>query len=85
MGVGNFVYAILVLTRFNDKDHDNIFASFRFMSSLGPANWRATFMAIVFERTAATVFYKSYENNAPIILGIVLFLFGVCSISKKNL
>src|SRR5688572_26462397 len=77
MGVGNFVYASLVLFQIDDKKYDQIFNSFRFMSSLGPACWRTAFVAIVLERTAATIFSKSYEKNAPILLGIVLYVIGV--------
>jgi NO-binding membrane sensor protein with MHYT domain len=74
---GNLVYSFLVLTHVSDKRYDNIFTVFRFGASIGPGIWRSTFVAIVLERAAATIFYKKYENKAPLWLAIVLFIFAV--------
>jgi hypothetical protein len=77
LGVGNSIFSIMVLTHISDKLHDQIFLYIRLLLGLGPGIWKTTFLAIVLERTTATLFCKSYEKKAPVILGVSLYFLGV--------
>jgi hypothetical protein len=74
---GNLAYSLLVLFRVSDRDHDFIFYFFRFEALFGSALWRAAFLSIALERTAATVFNKNYEKSGPLWLALTLVLFSV--------
>ena len=76
-GFGNFIYTILILTHTSDRHNDSIFLVLHFVQITGPDVWKTTFLAIILERAAATIFYKVYETRATIVLGIFLQLFGV--------
>jgi hypothetical protein len=76
-GLGNFIYSILVLIHTSDRHYGSIFLVCDFVQLTGPDVWKTTFLAIILERAAATIFYKVYETKAPIALGIILQLLGV--------
>lgn len=64
----------MVLCHVSDKEYDFLFMSFRFIHTLGPAFLKMTFLAIILERAAATVFCRSYEKRAPLIFALILYL-----------
>ena len=82
LGLGNLIYSVAVLSRISDRRYDSLFEWSRFVASLGPGIMRTTFLAIVIERVVATIFYKVYENSAPIAFGIAMFIFGVGCFSR---
>lgn len=76
-GLGNFVYSLLVLAHVSEKSNEALFFFFRFIEALAPGIWKATYLAIILERSIATVYAKSYEHKAKIWLGFGLLIFGV--------
>jgi hypothetical protein len=76
-GLGNFIYTILVITHTSDRKYAIIFEICYFIQITGADVWKTTFLTIIMERATATIFYKVYEKQAPILLGIILCLFGV--------
>ena len=77
MGVGDTIYSILVLSRTSDRQYDQIFLLFRFIQGMGVGLLKTTFLSIILERTAATIYRKNYETKPHLFLGLALYFFGV--------
>lgn len=74
----------MVLSHVSDKKYNDVFMFFRLIHAIGPGIMKMVFISIILERAYATYHYKSYENRAPLILAIGLYLFEVSHKEKSS-
>lgn len=76
--IGTLFYALMVIMRFSDKEHPIIFTVIEALTTWCTAVWRFSFLAIIIERTMATMMFKTYEWEARYwFVAIFIFVFTV--------
>ena len=75
--LANTIHTVLILTHTSDRQYDQIFLILHILQVTGPNLWKTNLLAIILERSAATIYYKSYEKRAPFMFGFLLFIMEV--------